>query len=145
MTLAFVRFDPARRMLTWVRAGHPPVLVYDPATDRFRELKGRGIPLGVEESFTYESYVDREIGPGQVVLIGTDGIWESEDRNGNAYGVERFRSVVRNGARSTAQDILEAVYADIKAFTLGARQSDDITLVVAKLRDGLTPVPDWAI
>jgi PAS domain S-box-containing protein len=145
MTLAFVRFDPSRRSLTWVRAGHPPVLVYDPAPDLFRELNGRGIPLGVEESFTYESYVDCEVGPGQLVVIGTDGIWESVDRNGNAYGMERFRSVVRNGARSTAQEILEAVYADIKAFTLGARQSDDITLVVAKLKEEVTPVPDWAI
>ena len=145
MTLAFVRFDLHRRTLTWVRAGHPPVLVYDPSTDRFRELKGRGIPLGVEESFVYESNVDREIGPGQVVVIGTDGIWESVDRHGNAYGVERFCTVVRGNAGSAAQDILDAVYADIKAFALGARQADDITLVVAKVEEGGPPGPDWAI
>ena len=145
MTLAFVRFDLRRRTLSWVRAGHPPVLVYDPEADRYRELKGRGIPLGVEESFVYESNVDREIGPGQVVVIGTDGVWESVDRNGTPYGMERFCTVIRENARSAAQDILDAVYADIKAYTLGARQADDITLVVAKLKDGGEPATDWAI
>jgi sigma-B regulation protein RsbU (phosphoserine phosphatase) len=145
MTLAFVRFDLHRRTLSWVRAGHPPVLVYDPEADRFRELKGSGLPLGVEESFVYESYLDREIGPGQIVVIGTDGIWESVDRDGAAYGMERFCTVIRENARSAAQDILDAVYADLKAFALGARQADDITLVVAKLKDGGEPATDWAI
>jgi PAS domain S-box-containing protein len=145
MTLAFVRFDLPRRELSWVRAGHPPALVYDPAADRFRELKGSGIPLGVEESFVYESNVDREIGPGQVVVIGTDGVWESVDRNGTPYGMERFCTVIRENARSAAQDILDAVYADIKAFALGARQPDDITLVVAKLQEGTPETADWAI
>jgi phosphoserine phosphatase RsbU/P len=78
-------------------------------------------------------------------VIGTDGIWESVDRNGTPYGMERFCTVIRENARSEAQDILDAVYADIKAFTLGARQEDDITLVVAKLKDGGEPATDWAI
>jgi PAS domain S-box-containing protein len=145
MTLAFVGFDLRRRTLTWVRAGHPPVLVYDPEADRFRELKGSGLPLGVEESFVYESNVDCEIRPGQVIVIGTDGIWESLDRDGAPYGMDRFCTVIRENARSAAQDILDAVYADLKAFALGARQADDITLVVAKLQEAATPAPDWAI
>jgi len=41
------------------------------------------------------------------------------------YNLERFCTVIRKHARLGAKDILNAVYADIKAFTLGARQEDE--------------------
>ena len=145
MTLSFIRFDRGCRALHWVRAGHPPALVYDPATDRFRELRGQGPPLGVDEHYRYEEYLDADIAAGQIIAIGTDGIWESRDRHGNAYGIKRFRGVLRKFAALGAGDILDAVYADIKAFTVGARQEDDITLVVAKVGENRRPPPDYVI
>ena len=39
----------------------------------------------------------------------------------------------------------DAICADIKAFTQGARQEDDITLVVVKINEGWKPAPDWVI
>jgi sigma-B regulation protein RsbU (phosphoserine phosphatase) len=145
MTLAFVRFDRASRSLRWVTAGHPPALIYDPAADRFRELKGQGLPLGVDDQYRYEEHLDADIAAGQVIAIGTDGIWESFDHQRNFYGVERFRDVIRRHAALGARDILEAVYTDIRTFTRGARQEDDITLVVAKVAEDPKPAPDFAI
>jgi sigma-B regulation protein RsbU (phosphoserine phosphatase) len=145
MTLSFIRFHPADRTLHWVRAGHPPALVYDPAADRFRELKGRGLPLGVDGRHRYEEYVDRDLQPGHIIAIGTDGIWEAADRQKNSYGIERFCEVIRRNAGRTAGEIIEAVVADIKAFTLGARQEDDITLVVAKVAEVPPPTSDYMI
>jgi len=145
MTLSFIRIDPANRSLRWVRAGHPPALVYDPAADRFRELRGRGLPLGVDEKYQYEESVEADIGAGQIIAIGTDGIWEASDRKKSHYGIERFCEVLRRHADLKAKNILEAVFADIKNFTLGARQEDDITLVVAKVGEGREPGPDFVI
>jgi PAS domain S-box-containing protein len=145
MTLSFIRFDPASRSLRWVRAGHPPALVYDPAADRFRELRGQGLPLGVDDRYQYEEYGNAEINAGQIIAIGTDGIWEASDRKKNHYGIERFCEVIRRHADLNAKNILEAVFADIKNFTLGARQEDDITLVVAKVGESQGPGPDYVI
>jgi len=145
MTLSFIRIDPANRSLRWVRAGHPPALVYDPAADRFRELRGRGLPLGVDDEYQYEESVEADIGAGQIIAIGTDGIWEASDRKKSHYGIERFCEVLRRHADLKAKNILEAVFADIKNFTLGARQEDDITLVVAKVGEGREPGPDFVI
>jgi len=145
MTLSFLRFHPADRSLRWVRAGHPPVLVYDPAADRFRELKGRGLPLGVDGEHRYEEYVDADLRPGHVIAIGTDGIWESADHNKRHYGIERFCAVIRRHAGEPAEAILEAAFADIRAFALGARQEDDITLVVAKVAEAPPPTSDYMI
>jgi phosphoserine phosphatase RsbU/P len=145
MTLSFVRFERASRSLRWVRAGHPPALVFDPAADRFRELGGRGLALGVDDQYQYEEYAEAGIGVGQIIAIGTDGIWEASDRQKNYYGIERFCEVVRRHAALNAEEILEAVFADIKTFTLGARQEDDITLVIAKVGESQKPGPDFVI
>jgi sigma-B regulation protein RsbU (phosphoserine phosphatase) len=145
MTLSFVRFHPASRSLRWVRAGHPPALVYDPAADRFRELGGEGLPLGVDGQYRYEEYLETGLSPGQIIAIGTDGIWEASDLKKNYYGIERFREVIRRHAVLGAKEILEAAFAEIKAFTLGARQADDITLVVAKVGQSQKPGPDYVI
>lgn len=145
MTLSVVRFDPKNRSLRWVRAGHPPALVYDPKKDRFKELLEGGLPLGVRGDSNYQEHTADGLENGQIVAVGTDGIWESIDRNGTAYGMERFCAAIRKHARLGAQEILNAVYADIKEFTLGARQEDDITLVVAKLKEGWSPTTDWQI
>ena len=145
MTLSFIRFDLASRSLRWVRAGHPPALIYDPAADRFRELRGQGLPLGVDDQYQYEEFVEADIGAGQIIAIGTDGIWEASDRQRNYYGIERFCEVIRKHAALSAKAILEAVYADIKIFTLGARQEDDITLVIAKVEESQKPGADYVI
>jgi PAS domain S-box-containing protein len=145
MTLSFIRIDLASRSLRWVRAGHPPAMVYDPAGDGFKELRGRGLPLGVDDEYQYEESVEADIGGGQIIVIGTDGVWEACDRKKNHYGIERFCEIIRRNADLNAKNILEAVFADIKNFTLGARQEDDITLVVAKVGEGREPEPDYVI
>ncbi len=53
MTLFYLTLDLEQKTLGWVRAGHDPALLYDPALDRFEELKGKGIALGVQDDFFY--------------------------------------------------------------------------------------------
>ncbi len=145
MTLSFIRFDRSDRSLHWVRAGHPPALLYDPSADRFRQLIGRGLPLGVDDQYRYEEYIDTGLCAGHIIAIGTDGIWEASDRQRNNYGLGRFCEVIRQNAGLSAQAILEAVFNDIKTFTMGARQEDDITLLVAKVGENQQPGPDYVI
>jgi sigma-B regulation protein RsbU (phosphoserine phosphatase) len=145
MTLSFIRFDRSDRSLHWVRAGHPPALLYDPSADRFRELRGRGLPLGVDDRYRYEETVDTGLSAGHIIAIGTDGVWEASDRRRNRYGIERFCEVIRQNAGLSAEAIIEAVFSDIKAFTVGARQEDDITLVIAKVGENRPPGTDYVI
>jgi sigma-B regulation protein RsbU (phosphoserine phosphatase) len=99
----------------------------------------------VDDRYRYEEYLATGLAAGQIIAIGTDGIWEAFDRQGNPYGLERFREVIRRHATRAAQDILEAVFADIRAFTRGARQEDDITLVIVKVGEDQRPGPDYVI
>ena len=134
MTLFYLAIDPGNQRLQWVRAGHDPALIYDPQQNTFEELTGAGIALGVREDFLYEENAKAGVAEGQIIALGTDGIWEAINRDGQMFGKERFRDVIRHHARENATNILSAVYDELDDYTRGLKSADDITLVVAKLR-----------
>jgi sigma-B regulation protein RsbU (phosphoserine phosphatase) len=136
MTLFYMTIDPEKNHIDWVRAGHDPAIIYDPARDEFVELKGSGVALGVNEAFDYEENYRRDLTNGQIIAIGTDGIWEAVNREGEMFGKARFRNIIRKNAHAAAGDILNAVYSELNQYTRGQRSEDDITLVVVKI-DGI--------
>jgi sigma-B regulation protein RsbU (phosphoserine phosphatase) len=133
MTLFFVTIDLEQKRISWVRAGHDPAFFYDPVRDEFEELKGDGIALGVTDDFTYRENQKDGLRNGQIIAIGTDGIWEAFNREGEMFGKDRFRAIIRRKARESAGDILSAVYDELNQFTLGKKSADDITLAVIKI------------
>jgi len=132
ITLFYLEFDMARRQLRWVRAGHDPALRYDPRNDRFTELTGEGMALGIEEAYDFMAHSSPMGDPGQVVVIGTDGIWEAHNPQREMFGKERLREVIRTHHHLSAQAIRDAVFRAVADFT-GQDQDDDITLAVIKL------------
>jgi sigma-B regulation protein RsbU (phosphoserine phosphatase) len=136
MTLFYLTIDLEKNHIDWVRAGHDPAIIYDPARDEFEELKGSGVALGVNEVFDYEENCRRDLTNGQIIAIGTDGIWEAVNRKGEMFGKARFRNIIRKFADAAAGDILNAVYSELNQYTRGQRSEDDITLVVVKI-DGI--------
>lgn len=134
MTLLYMTIDTDNGHVRWVRAGHDPAILYDPVQDKFEELKGVGVALGLDEKFAYEENLKTELTSGQIIAIGTDGIWESFNRDGEMYGKERFHSIIRKNANAEeANDILNAIYNDLDSFTSGLKPDDDITLVVIRI------------
>ena len=135
MTLFYMAVDPEMACLQWVRAGHDPAVLYDPIQNTFEELTGSGIALGVNENFRYEQNLKTGIAEGQVIAVGTDGIWEASNKNGEMFGKRRFRNVISENADKGATHILNAVYDELDHFTRGLKSEDDITLVVAKVEN----------
>jgi len=133
MTLFYLTIDRARRGIEWIRAGHDPALVYDSEQDRFRELMGPGLALGVDQHFAYQVQSGAALQPGQILLLGTDGIWEACNAEGEMFGKKRFQAIVRQNAMASAARLLDAVFQAQAAFCGGVKQADDITLVVVKV------------
>ena len=132
MTLFFCEIDSPNRIIRWVNAGHDPAFTFDPYTGNFEELAGHSLPLGVSEKAAYQEF-QRKILPGQIILIGTDGIWESQNARGQMFGKERFRQVISAHARETAIEILQAVIDELNRFSHPLGKEDDVTLVVIKV------------
>jgi sigma-B regulation protein RsbU (phosphoserine phosphatase) len=132
MTLFYGVFDSRNKTVQYVRAGHDPAMVYDPVEDRFTELKGPGIAMGLDENYRFEES-RQDLATGQVILIGTDGIWEMHNGKGEMFGKKRLRSVVRTSANLSAGEIMAAITAELKVFRGDFGSEDDVTMVVVKV------------
>lgn len=132
MTLFYLSLDPEKKTIEWVRAGHDPALLYDPANDTFEELKGSGIALGVADDVEYHMNKRDGLTNDQIIAVGTDGIWESTNPQGEMFGKDRLRELIRRHADHSASSILAMVYEELRQFTAGRKTEDDITLVIIK-------------
>jgi len=131
MTLFFLVVEPYSRKLAWVRAGHEPALLYSPWSDTFEELGGTGIALGLSEDWKYtcNKGVARH---GQILLIATDGIWETRNEDGEFFGKQRLKEIIRSNAHLDAENIERSVLDAVAIFQEKTLQDDDITLVLLK-------------
>ena len=132
VTMSYVVIDRPEGTLRWVRAGHDPGLLFNPDSDIFVELKGPGIPLGVQADWNYETRQVDGFDTGHILVLATDGVWETRNPHGEDFGKERLEALVRLNARRPAQEILDAVIASHKAFRDGRKTDDDVTLVIVK-------------
>jgi serine phosphatase RsbU (regulator of sigma subunit)/pSer/pThr/pTyr-binding forkhead associated (FHA) protein len=130
ITFFFSVFDAVSGDLRFANAGHnPPVLVR--ASGEAEMLEGGGPVLGVLSVAPYSEQRAR-LGPGDLLVLYSDGVTEANNPDFDEFGEERFVKVLSENRARPACDIVAAVTAALKEFTAGAPQADDITLVVAR-------------
>lgn len=134
VTLFYLTVDPTRQVLEWVRAGHEPGIFYDPAANTFSELGGAGMALGVDKYCRYEKSRIEGFSRGAIVVLGTDGVWEARDDSGQMFGRTAIYDLIREHSAAGADDIMEAIFSQIKKFRNASHPEDDETLVVVKLK-----------
>jgi sigma-B regulation protein RsbU (phosphoserine phosphatase) len=129
MYLAFISADEGS--VRWVSAGHDPAIVYDPANESFEEIEGGELPLGVMDATEYAEQT-YPLQPGQIVLVGTDGIWEMHNAAGEQFGKDRLRAAIRESASKSAADIVDVILTCLTEFRGDCRPTDDVTFVIIK-------------
>lgn len=135
VTLFYTEISPDTKSLRWVRAGHDPAIFYDPRRDKFEELRGQGMALGIDPVFKYQESTIENISSGNTLVIATDGLWEAQNQKGEMFGKHRLKALVRRHAGSSSDVILKAIIDSIKKFQGSVSQEDDITLLVIKITD----------
>lgn len=90
------------------------------------------MPLGVFEDSQYTES-SREIVPGQIIVIGTDGVWEACNPKGEMFGKDRLREIIRAHSAEPAKQILDALIKESEQFRNPLGIEDDFTLVVVKV------------
>jgi len=120
------------RKLTYVNAGHnPPLLIRD---GKITKLKKGGIIFGVVESTI--PYISETVSlqKDDVIVLFTDGISEAMNKREEEYSDERLEETAIRLASGTANEILEGIKKEVYEFANGAPQSDDITMVILKVK-----------
>ncbi len=133
MTLFYLTIDLRSWKMKWVRAGHDPAIFYDPATQTFNELQGKGVALGVDESWKYEEYEIAGLTGGQIVFIGTDGIWETKNDQKKFFGKDSVFEIIRQNSKARANEIMKAIISALNQFRGSTAPEDDVTLMVIKV------------
>jgi sigma-B regulation protein RsbU (phosphoserine phosphatase) len=131
-TLAYAVFDFPKGRLRLANSGLPYPLRYDRASGRARAIEAAGVPLGALDGSTYEEQ-ELALHAGDVFVFYSDGVTEAT-REGEDYGVERLRALVEREAGAGAADLGEAILDDLHAFLGDEEPSDDVTIVVVKVR-----------
>ena len=135
MTLFYLRVDPENRCIRWIGAGHDPAILYDPFSDSFDELQGKGPALGIAEQASFEESQKIGLTVGQIIVLATDGVWEARNKKGNMFGKKPLYDIIRQNANTAARDILGQCFQSLEEFQSGAVREDDITMVVIKIVD----------
>jgi serine phosphatase RsbU (regulator of sigma subunit) len=82
----------------------------------------------------YSTATEFEMGPGDLLMLVTDGFFEWANAQGEQYGAERIETTIRAGRELTAADLIARLYQNVLDFAAGTEQEDDLTAVVIKRR-----------
>lgn len=129
-TVFLGQYDAANRQLCYANAGHSPV-IYCATGCEARLLEADGPALGVLPINLSENQ-RMPFGPGDLLLVGTDGFNESWNTAGEMFGYERLLRLVEQLADRRADEIAANLYAAVSVFGAGHPQDDDETLVILK-------------
>jgi hypothetical protein len=128
MTLFFAMLSPATGELRYTCAGHPFPLLRR-ADGGIVELGRGGYPLGIREPLELETRAS-ELGPGDVLLLFSDGLPEAVNAAGTAFGFDCLSSLLAGGG--TPQVIHDRIIAALDEHLAGARLQDDVSVVVVR-------------
>ena len=130
-TMFFGILDPEGR-LEFVNAGHlPPLLLRAGEVDEpFTE---GGFPVGLipEASYVASSVA---LHPGDTLVLYSDGVTEAMDPDHEMFGVSRLRELLVGKHEAPLETLKNSILESVQAFSRGASQADDITLLIARYR-----------
>ena len=135
VTLFCGLLDDGARSLVWASAGHEPALWRHARTGLIEELANTGLPLGVLGDTAYEQAGPVILEPGDILVMGTDGIGEARDSRDQFFGTERLRNLMEKAAALAANQICDLIIDEVARFVSPAARTDDVTLMVAKARE----------
>ncbi len=137
--------DPLKRQLTVANAGHCPLLLFHAKGADPEEIAPEGMPLGIVPDALYvETFVALE--PGACVLLYTDGVTESLNREGHSFSVHRLQKWMRRhaGIGLSASQLKDHLLAELATFERNTTTGDDQTFVLLASSAGALPAQEVA-
>jgi sigma-B regulation protein RsbU (phosphoserine phosphatase) len=124
--------DGTARTLTYVNAGHNhPLHIRD---GRITRLDKGGMILGVMKTMIPYLVESINLKTGDLIILYTDGISEAMNDKGEEFSEERLEKLALLNSRNSAQEILIKIRKEVQYFAAGTAQSDDLTLLVLKVK-----------
>lgn len=136
-TFFYAQYNPTTCLLTYVNAGHNPPMLFHRSNAKWQvsRLETGGTVVGLLESFPYDQGV-AAIAPDDIFIAFTDGISEAMNKADEEWGEERMMEAIRSCASLKPSEMIARIMQAADAFVAGAKQHDDMTLVVIRAGSG---------
>jgi sigma-B regulation protein RsbU (phosphoserine phosphatase) len=131
VTAAVAELMPASGQLQFAGAGHLDNLILC-ADGTITALSSTGAPLGLLPPGMPFGETCAGLGPGDALLLFSDGVTDAQTAEGDEFGEARLHDVLREVAGQPAATIIERVFEAVEAFAAGHPQFDDMTILVLR-------------
>ena len=130
-TFFYGEFDPATRRLDYVNAGHNAPMIFR-AAGTIERLRATGPVVGLVEAGRFEQR-GVDLAPGDVLLVYSDGISEAMNPADEEWGEDELAAAAGAAFPCAAQELIDVLFVAADAFAAGAKQHDDMTVVVVRM------------
>lgn len=138
VSLFYGVLEIATRRLRVVRAGHHPLLLFNPDRDpQVSMVQSRGMVLGMEAGSAFDRFLEEvtvELRPGDLVLQYTDGVLETTNVFREEFGLSRLQRAVTRLGRQDLDACLDGIEGLLEQFRGDGPQEDDVTLLAMRVR-----------
>ncbi|SFE35817.1 serine phosphatase [Lentibacillus persicus] len=129
ITMFYAQYIPSESKIRYASAGHEPGFYYNAQTQKFEEIKAKGLVLGVSPEADYRQY-ERVIHSGDMVVLLTDGV--TECKQGDRFiEIEEVLDVLNQYSDLPAQEMVDKAYKHFERMQ-NFQFRDDFTLMVLK-------------
>ncbi len=139
VTAFYLVLNSVTRKINFASAGHDPLILYRAKEDKVYYIKPKGFPLGISlpDEGLFKKVMTEEnikLQKDDFLLIYTDGITEAMNGKRELWGEKRFVEFIRANGKLTPREFIDKFDMELKEFTQGYPQNDDITIVAIKER-----------
>jgi serine phosphatase RsbU (regulator of sigma subunit) len=119
--------------LLYSNAAANPMMLYNQQNDSFIACDTTGVPVGVDRASKYETKSVR-LTPGSTGILCSDGLVSAIDPDGQTYGLDRIKSIIRTGRDRAPAEITRMLYDDLNRFIRDKKQINDISVILFKFK-----------
>src|SRR5215468_7371292 len=133
VTLFLGRLDVRTGELVYTNAGHDSPFLRQADGSLARLDERHGPLVGVAPNVVYRES-RRQLGPGDLLVVYTDGVSEAQDAAGQLFSEERLAEIVRVEGARPVETVVDGLLAAVERFAIGVERADDVTVLALRFR-----------
>lgn len=130
ITSVYGNLNVSEHSFTYTNCGHNSPIILN-SKGLLKELIKRGPSLNLVKKANYKPNTIR-VKPGDSIILYTDGVTEIFNDNGEEYGIERLKKVIKKSKNESAEELIGSIINSTKEFSGDKFYNDDFTILVIK-------------
>jgi serine phosphatase RsbU (regulator of sigma subunit) len=118
--------------IDYSNAGYNPLYIFNVSENIFHSYTTKGIPIGVDKDFKYESH-SIKVSQGSIGLLFSNGFLNAINPQGESYSIEKVKKIIQKNKDENATIITRRIYQDLSDFIKDKKQTNDVSLIIFKI------------